>query len=283
MMHRTLFVLTLTPVLFVPVHAAERPNILFMLADDQSWNGLSAAMHPNIAQSKSAFVQTPQLEKLAAQGMRFSAAYAPAPVCAPTRISLQTGKSPAALHWTKASRSVTAADGYRMIPPVNIRSIPLTEVTVGELLQQAGYTTAHFGKWHINGGGPGANGYDEHDGNIGNEYAFRFTDPNPADIFGMAERAAAFMKKSIQAGRPFFMQLSWHALHAPENALKKTMEKYRRLMPRSNDKRIGGAAIAENLDTGVGMVMRAIDRLGIAGNTYVIYMSDNGGEAAGER
>ena len=97
------------------VNAAERPNIVFMMSDDQAWNGLSVPMHPDLHWSKSSIVETPNLEKLAAQGMRFSAAYAPASVCAPTRISLQTGKSPAAVHWTKASRSVTAADGYKMI------------------------------------------------------------------------------------------------------------------------------------------------------------------------
>jgi arylsulfatase A-like enzyme len=83
--------------------AAEQPNILFMMSDDQAWNGLSVPMHPAIPWSKSSIVETPNLEKLAAQGMRFSAAYAPASVCSPTRISLQTGKSPAALHWTKAA------------------------------------------------------------------------------------------------------------------------------------------------------------------------------------
>lgn len=93
----------------IPIHAADderRPNIIFMLSDDQAWNGLSVAMHPDVPGSKSELVQTPNLEKLAAQGMRFSAAYAPSPVCSATRISLQTGKSPAALHWTKAARSV---------------------------------------------------------------------------------------------------------------------------------------------------------------------------------
>ena len=83
--------------------AVERPNIVFMLSDDQAWNGLSVAMHPNVAGSKGDIFHTPNLEKLAAQGMRFSAGYAPASVCSPTRISLMTGKSPAALHWTKAA------------------------------------------------------------------------------------------------------------------------------------------------------------------------------------
>ena len=272
-------------ILLVPVGsacAADRPNIVFMMSDDQAWNGLSVPMHPDLDWSKSSIVETPNLEKLAAQGMRFTAAYAPASVCAPTRISLQTGKSPAAVHWTKASRSVTAVDGYKMIGPRNVRQIDRNVTTIGELLRDAGYRTAHFGKWHINGGGPAAHGYDESDGDIGNEYAFQYRDPNPADIFGMAKRAAAFMEQSKKANKPFFIQMSWHALHAPQNALKTTLAKYAQRMNSSVDeKRVGSAAIAENLDTGVGMVIDAIDRLDLADNTFVIYMSDNGSGGGG--
>ena len=260
-------------------YASERPNIVFMMSDDQAWNGLSVPMHPDLDWSKSSIVDTPNLEKLAAQGMRFSAAYAPASVCSPTRISLQTGKSSAAMHWTKAAPAET---GHKMIEPRNIRSIPASEITIGELLQSAGYATAHYGKWHINGGGPAAHGYDEGDGEIGNEYAHQYGDPNPADIFGMAKRAVAFMEKNKRANKPFFIQMSWHALHAPQNALKTTLTKYAQKMGRSVDeKRVGSAAIAENLDTGVGMVVDAIDRLGLADNTFVIYMSDNGSGGGG--
>ncbi len=274
-------------ILLVPVGsacAADRPNIVFMMSDDQAWNGLSVPMHPDLDWSKSSIVETPNLEKLAAQGMRFTAAYAPASVCAPTRISLQTGKSPAAVHWTKASRSVTAVDGYKMIGPRNVRQIDRNETTIGELLRDAGYRTAHFGKWHINGGGPAAHGYDESDGDIGNEYAFQYRDPNPADIFGMAKRAAAFMEQSKKTNKPFFIQMSWHALHAPQNALKTTLAKYaQRMNSTVDEKRVGSAAIAENLDTGVGMVIDAIDRLDLADNTFVIYMSDNGSGGGGGR
>lgn len=260
----------------------QRPNIVFMMSDDQAWNGLSVPMHPDLTWSKSAVVDTPNLEKLATQGMRFSAAYAPASVCAPTRISLQTGLSAAALHWTKASRSVNAADGYKMIGPRNIREIDSDYVTIAELLRDAGYSTAHYGKWHINGSGPAAHGYDESDGNIGNEYAFKYADPNPADIFGMAKRAATFMEKNKKANKPFFIQMSWHALHAPQNAMKSTLAKYaKRIGGNIEDKRVGSAAIAENLDSGVGMVVDAIDQLGLADNTFVIYMSDNGSGGGG--
>jgi len=259
-----------------------RPNIVFMLADDQGWNGLSVQMAPGVPGSRGEIFQTPNLERLAAQGMRFSNAYAPAPVCSPTRISLQTGKSPAQLHWTKAA---PPEEGHRLREPRLIKSISDSETTVGELLRKAGYATAHYGKWHIGGGGPGKHGYDEHDGDTGNEEAFQFTDPNPVDIFGMAERAESFMERNAKAGKPFFVQLSWNALHAPGNALKATMAKYEKLAGDGNDKgkRAATAAITEDLDTGVGRMLAAIDRLGLAKNTYVIYVSDNGAGGGGKR
>jgi arylsulfatase A-like enzyme len=254
-------------------HAADRPNIIFMLADDQGWSGTSVTMHPDVKASKSELFQTPSLEKLASQGMRFSAAYAPAPVCSPTRISLQTGKSPAALHWTKAA---PPEEGHKLLEPRLIKSIARDETTIGELLRQAGYATAHYGKWHIAGGGPESHGYDESDGDTGNEQAFKFEDPNPVDIFGMAERAEKFMAKNAKAGKPFYIQLSWNALHAYGNALKATKAKYAKLLGDKESKEFSVAPITEDLDTGVGRIMASVEKLGLADNTYVIYTSDNG-------
>jgi arylsulfatase A len=256
-----------------------RPNIVLMLADDQGWNGLSVEMAPGVAGSKGAIMHTPNLERLAAQGMRFTNGYAPAPVCSPSRISIQTGRSPAALHWTKAAPAET---GHKLLEPRLIKQIGDEETTVGELLRQAGYKTAHYGKWHIAGGDPERHGYDAGDGDTGNENAYQFTDPNPVDIFGMAARAEAFMKASQAAGKPFFIQLSWNALHASENALEAALAKYAKLTGGSaDDKRTSVAAITEDLDTGVGRVLDALDRLGLAGTTYVIYMSDNGAGGGG--
>lgn len=263
------------------VHAViNRPNVVFLLSDDQDWTGLSVQMHPDIPNSKSDFYRTPNLEKLASQGMRFSAAYAPAPVCSPTRISLQTGKSPAQLRWTKAA---PPENGHRLIEAESRKNIRPDEVTIAQLLHTAGYATAHYGKWHLGGGGPEEHGYDESDGDTGNEAADRFVDPNPVDIFGMGERAAAFMRKQTEAGRPFYLQMSYHALHRPENALRATREFYDHQTPGRMHRDAGRAAITTDLDTGVGRVLEAIQRLGIAEQTYVIYMSDNGGGGGGPR
>jgi arylsulfatase A len=262
---------------------ATKPNIIFLLSDDQGWTETSVQMHPDIPNSKSEVVETPNLLKLAGQSMRFSQAYSPAPVCSPTRISLQTGKSPAQNHWTKASRPYIATDGFKLIPPQNIRDIPDDEFTIGELLQSCGYATAHYGKWHIAGGGPKRHGYDESDGDTSNGDAAPHKGDNPVDIFGMGKRAAAFMAKNVTAGKPFFIQMSYHALHYPENAKPATVAKYKKLMPNGNEKAIGRAAIGENLDEGIGLLMTKIDALGIADNTYIVYMSDNGGGGGGGR
>lgn len=261
------------------VRAVDQPNFIFMLSDDQGWNGLSVPMHPDVAGSKGEIFQTPNLERLAAQGMRFSSAYAPAPVCSPTRISIQTGKSPAQLHWTKAAPAVP---GRKLIEPRLIKDLSKDEATIGELLKRAGYLTAHYGKWHIAGGGPGAHGYEEHDGDTGNENAYKFTDPNPVDIFGMAERAAKFMERSKRANKPFYIQLSWNALHAAELANKATLAKYEKLAT-NNAKQAATAAITEDLDSGVGKVLEAVEQLGLSENTYIIYMSDNGAGGGGRR
>jgi arylsulfatase A len=254
--------------------AAAPPNILFMLSDDQAWSGLSCQMHPDMADSKSRIVQTPNIARLAEQGMRFSAAYAPAPVCSPTRISLQTGRNPAALGWTKAA---PAEMGHRLIEGDNRKSIRDDEVTIGQVLKSAGYATAHYGKWHLEGGGPEAHGYDESDGATGNQDAAPHLPPNPVDIFGMGSRAVDFMKRSQAAGKPFFIQMSYNALHYPENATPALIEKYRKLADGRDDKEVGRAAIAEDLDRGVGELLAKLDGMGLSKNTIVIYMSDNGG------
>ncbi len=252
---------------------AEHPNILFLLSDDQSWNGLSCPMHPDVPGSASSVIETPHIARLASQGMRFSAAYSPASVCSPTRISLQTGKSPAQCQWTKAA---PAAAGMKLIEGESRKSIEVSETTIGEILKSAGYATAHYGKWHLGGGGPDAHGYDESDGDTGNESAAPHLEPNPVDIFGMGGRAADFMEKSSQAGEPFFIQMSYNALHYPENATKALVEKYSDLLSGGNEKEIARAAISEDLDRGVGELLAILDDLGLAENTYVIYMSDNG-------
>lgn len=269
--------LSISIIFIAAITCSASPNFIFMLSDDQDWAGLSVQMHPEKPGSKSAIAQTRNIARLASEGIRFSAAYAPASVCSPTRVSLQTGRSPAALQWTKAAPTVTARDGFKMISPTLRKNIASEEVTLAELLKGLGYATAHYGKWHIGGGGPEAHGYDESDGDTGNGDAEPFKDPNPVDIFGMGERAKAFMKKHVAVKKPFYIQLSYHALHYPQNASAAARAKYTRLLPGERESVIGRAAITDDLDRGVGVIMDAVEELGLLESTYLIYMSDNGG------
>ena len=288
---RNLAVLLVATVACLPAQRARRgaaagersPNIVLMLADDQAWDGLGVAMHPgDTIRASDPLVDTPRIAALAAAGLRFTQAYAPAPVCAPTRIAIQTGLDPATLHWTKAAKSVAANANTRLLPPTNIRAIPAEHDTIGELLQRAGYRTAHFGKWHLNGGGPEDHGYDVSDGNLGNEAAARFEPPNPVDLVGMVDRARDFMADAVEREQPFYVQLSWHALHAPENASPELRAKYgARLGRDEDDKAVGRAALTEDLDGAVGRVLETLEELGLTANTYVFYTSDNGGGGGG--
>lgn len=260
-----------------------KPNFVFILADDQGWTGTSVQMHDAIPESKSDFYRTPNLERLARQGMRFSQAYAPSPMCCPTRCSILTGKSPAQLHMTTVilGPDVTAADGYKLIPPKRARSIPASETTIADMLKRESYATAHFGKWHLASGGPGRHGFDEHDGSTGNEGPGLLKDPNPKDIFGITSRGVAFMEKHVRARRPFYLQLSHYAVHGPILSRTSTAEACKRRRKGRNHFSAEYAASTEDLDAGLGMILDKIDRLGIADNTYVIYMSDNGPSARG--
>ena len=259
------------------VTGADRPNIVFLQSDDQSWYGLSVQMHPDLPNSRSDFYRTPRLEELAGQGMRFTAAYAPASVCSPTRMSLQSGMTPAKNHWTKAHPIATMESNYPMIPVQHHKSIRDEVVTIGEVLQQAGYATAHYGKWHLEGGGPELHGYDESDGNTGNAEADPLNDPdNPLDVVGMSERALDFMRRADEAGKPFFVHVSYYPLHRQFNAAPKTKARAEARPAGRIHSDIELAAVTEDLDMGVGVMMDGLDRLGLSDYTYLIYMGDNG-------
>jgi arylsulfatase A len=257
----------------------KQPNIVFILSDDQGWTGLSLQVHDGIPNSKSDFYQTPNTERLATQGIQFTDAYAPAPMCTPTRASLLTGKSPAQLHITTPGPGAAQPKKQRVIPPIH--HTILSDVTHADLLKKAGYATAHFGKWHLGGGSPGEHGFDAHDGETANAGPGLNEDPNPKDIFGLTERGSAFMEKNVKSGTPFFLQLSHWAVHGPTLARESTKAKIAKRTPGKIHNNIDYAAMTEDLDTSVGMIMEKIDELGIADNTYLVYLSDNGaGNAA---
>jgi len=269
----------------------KKPNIILVLTDDQGWTDTSVRMMPDRHDTKSDFYQTPALEQMAKEGMVFSDAYSPAPVCTPTRESIQWGKTPARLkstgHYRLARKNF---DGEISIPQA-IKAVDPT------------YATAHFGKWGGQQPYPENAGYDRTDGNTNNYHgdwrSLKDKRPVPLDdpkqIFSLTKRANKFIEDQVKAKRPFYLQLSHYALHAQHRALKETIEKYRKLPPGKkctpadyaspppavNDWALEYAAMTENLDTGLGQLLDKIDQLGIKDNTYIIFTSDNGGDFRG--
>jgi arylsulfatase A len=243
------------------------------------WTGLSCCMDDTIPDSKSDFYKTPCIDKLAGQGMRFSKAYSPSSMCTPSRASFLTGKSPALLRMTTPGPAHSQPTNRKLIPPAHIDSLPESETTIAELLRDRGYETAHLGKWHLSGGGPGHHGFDEHDGDTSNGGPGLNEDPNPKDVFGITKRAVAFMEQQVAAEKPFYLQLSHYAVHGPSKALDSTQAAFAEQTPGTRHRNVEYAAMTHDLDTSVGMVLDGIDRLGLAENTYVVFMSDNGAAA----
>ena len=252
--------------LFIIANAsAKAPNILFILADDQSWSGTSVRMKADEPGSASREFHTPNLEKLAAQGMVFSQAYAAHCKCECSRAAIQMGRTTTTLN----------------APDKNARnwSAPVTDSLVNTLKKaDRSYKAAHFGKWqwfHT----PESMGYDASDGITMNEDGDTTDPEDPKQSFGITRRANAFMETQVKSGRPFFLQLSYYAVHNQPQALASTLKKYEGMSTGKGGKgdRAVMAAMTEDFDTCIGTVLKKLDELRIAENTLVIYTSDNGG------
>lgn len=267
---------------------AQPPNVIFILIDDQGWTDLSTRMDSGVPDSMSDYYETPNIDALASESFRFSNGYAPAPICTPSRASLLTGKSPQQLGFTDILESRPGSRrfsdlyaGKKLIGPQPIEGLPEQEKTIAEVISQqvpVDYATAHFGKWHVGGGGPGEHGFEMHDGNTGNHNLNAHAhDPNPKDVYGITGRAIAFMKSQVNSGRPFYMQLSHYANHVPLSAMESTKQKYISKTKGERHTNPVYAALNDNLDESVGRLLESLEKMGIAENTYIIYSSDNGG------
>ena len=252
------------------------PNFIVILTDDQGWNGTSVQMMDDLSQSKSDYHETPNLELLANRGVRFSSAYASAPVCSPSRYSIQFGQTPARLKMIRVGINTNHIDHQ-------------TSVTIPKLLKNINptYKTAHFGKWGIDVD-PSILGYDESDGITGNkDGGFNYKSPkkkqwgntiteDPKKIFSTTQKAIDFIERKAKSKQPFFLQVSHYAVHSDVMMRQNTLDKYQG-MPRGRyQKHAGFAAMTEDLDTGVGLLLDRVKDLGLEGNTYIIYTSDNG-------
>ncbi|MCG6187012.1 sulfatase [Maribellus maritimus] len=255
-------------------------NFIFILADDLGY-----------AQSGcygSEYYTTPNIDKLAREGMRFTNAYAACPVCSPTRASIITGKYPARLHITDFIAG-NKRDDYPLSQPDWQKFLPLEEVTFAELLKQNGYQTALFGKWHLSKEktppeslpfNPDKQGFDETfvtykpSGNM--EQPWQQPEIDGHNVDTITRLATEFLERNQT--KPFFLFVSHNSIHDPLMEKQETIEKYKKR--KGVDKRENHAVIAamiERLDKSCGTIFNKVNELGLEENTVIIFFSDNGG------
>ncbi len=289
-----------------------KPSFVFFLVDDLGWKDLGCY--------GSTFYETPNIDRLAAQSMRFTNAYAACPVCSPTRASILTGKYPARLrttdyfgapqpdtvdkHWTKDKPLLPARYDDRL---------PLGEVTIAEALKEHGYATFFAGKWHLGPEGywPEDQGFDVNKGGCdrggpygGKKYFSPYGNPrlpDGPDGEHLPDRLATETCRFIEVGkdRPFLAYLSFYSVHTPlmarEDLKAKYEEKAKQVKHEGLDWGKEGerevrfvqdhavyAGMVEAMDQAVGKVLDALDRLDLAKDTVVFFMSDNGGLSTSE-
>lgn len=271
-------------------HAADtlaRPNIVLIMADDLGWTDLGCF--------GSGYYQTPNLDRLCGQGLKFTSAYTCGPNCAPTRACLMSGLyTPRHGVYTVNTGARGKARFRRLVPVENKTALDLKFVTVAEVLQQAGYLTGLFGKWHLGNSGqtrPEHQGFEyvvAGTGGMGHGgYFSPYQNPQLADGprgENITDRLSAEVVrylnergKSDQRDKPFFVYLPYFAVHSPWQGKPELIERYRQRKPAGGHDHPTYAAMIETLDTGVGRVLKTLDDLELAKNTLVIFYSDNGG------
>ena len=271
---------------------AKQPNIVFILVDDMGWSDLGcygADLH-----------ETPHIDELASQGVRFTDAYA-MPVCSPTRAALMTGRHAARVHMTIWSEgSLKGPTNRKLLQADSLHSLPHTETTFAKHLQDAGYLTALVGKWHLGDGDhyPETHGFDVNiggthwgapqtfwwpyrgTGRFGSEYRYV-----PHLEFGkegeyLTDRLTDEALKVIDnAGdNPFFLYLSHHAPHTPIEAKPDDVKYFEsKLRPEMRHQNPTYAGMLKSLDESVGRVLARLKERGVDQKTFVIFASDNGG------
>ncbi|MBL9157067.1 MAG: sulfatase [Verrucomicrobiales bacterium] len=284
---------------FTSSESADRPNVVFILADDLGWSDTTLY-------GTTKLYQTPHLERLAARGMTFTRAYSASPLCSPTRSAILTGLSPARTGITtpnchepaevlSASPGTSAPPSKKSIAPIPPTRLKREYRTLAEILRDAGYATGHFGKWHLGPEpfSPLEQGFDvdvPHHPGPGPAGSFvapwkypDFKENSPGEHIEdrMAAEAVAWMEE--HRGKPFFLNYWMFSVHAPFDAKKDLIANYRDLVDPADEQRSPTyAAMVESMDDAVGTLLDAIDRLGLAEKTIIVFSSDNGGNMYNE-
>lgn len=283
-----------------PARASASPNIILILTDDQGWNQVSYRSDPAVPGSASDYIETPNMARAAAVGMRFTDAYAPNPICSPTRHSLLFGTNAARHVYAHSLDWLSEAPGWLTIPRALKRA-------------DSRYRCAHFGKWHV-GITPQEAGFDVSDGPTSNasgewqdgafrnarahndrveafnerhgidvppllysKQPFSYDDEDPKAVFSLTRRTEAFIRESVADGQPFFAYLAHYATHLDLVSRRRTYERFLHKEPGERHDNPAFAAMCSDMDASIGQVLDLIDALGIADDTYVFITSDNGG------
>ena len=277
----------------LPAAAAEtparKPNFIVILIDDMGWRDIGA--------NGSQTYKTPNIDKLAAQGMRFTQGYAACAVCSPTRAALMCGKYPARLHITDwISGEGTPKQSKFKVPDWTMQ-LPLEEITIAEVLKQQGYATASIGKWHLGGGKflPEHQGFDLNvaGGHIGHPASYFWPYGGPKDghrVPGLSaaggkdgeyltDRLTAEALKFIGANqnKPFFLYLPHYAVHGPLMGKPEYVKEAENTPVLDEQKNHVYAAMVRSVDDSIGEIMKSLEQLKLDENTVVIFTSDNGG------
>jgi arylsulfatase A-like enzyme len=255
---------------------SRRPNIVFILADDLGWTDLGC--------QGSKYYETPNIDQLAMDGVRFTDGYTCGPNCQPTRAALMSGQyGPRTGVYTVGGTDRFDTSKRPLIPVENVTQLPLDRPTVADAMKKAGYATAMYGKWHLGQAGkhhPAQRGFDDAIVSMGKHFDF-VTQPKvdyPQGIYladWLTDKSLEFIEKNKD--RPFFLYLPHFGVHSPHEAKKELIERFK------NKPAVGGhkdptyAAMIASVDESVGRIVKKLDELKLSENTLVIFSSDNGG------
>jgi arylsulfatase A-like enzyme/dienelactone hydrolase len=261
-----------------PCAADSRPNIVLIFADDLGWK--------DVGFQGSDFMETPNLDRLATEGMVFPSAYAAAGNCAPSRACLLSGTYTPRHHvYAVGSTDRGPKLQQRLVPIPNKSGLSVDNVTLADALKSAGYATGHFGKWHLggkDGAKPKQQGFDVSVETSGESQESEVAEtkkngPNadPKGAFSLTQKACEFIEANQKS--PFFCYLAHHAIHSPLQARPETLAKFKAKKPGSQHSNPLYAACAYDLDESVGILMAKLKQLGLDHNTLLVFTSDNGG------
>jgi arylsulfatase A-like enzyme len=255
-----------------PARAGSGPNLLLIYADDLGWK--------DVGFQGTDFYETPNIDRLAQEGMVFTQAYAGAGNCAPSRAVLLAGQyTPRHAVYAVNSTERGPKQLMRMIPIPNRSGLPVSTVTLADALKSAGYATGIFGKWHLDGNDgatPEEQGFDVvFDSRAPNPNTRRDQPDDPKGIYSLTRAAISFIENN--RNRPFFAFVSHHAIHTALEARPLSLAKFKAKRPGQQHQNPLYAACLYDLDDGVGMLLEKLEQLGLTRNTLVVFTSDNGG------